>query len=232
MDWSAQCAAVIPCLNEAGTIASIVERCRGLLPTVFVIDDGSSDETARQADQAGARVLRHDRPHGKGVALELGWSAAHQAGFTWAMTLDGDGQHSPDDIPGFLTRALATEAKLIIGNRMAQAARMPFVRRFVNRWVSRKLSSAAGKEFPDALCGFRLVHLPSWSRLLLRTRNFEVESELLMAFHDAGHAIDFIPVQLRYDKERSKIHPVRDTVRWVKWYKGRRGGGGTVVRDE
>ena len=220
MDWSARCAAVIPCLNEAGTIASIVERCRRLLPTVFVVDDGSSDDTARQADQVGARVLRHDRPCGKGVALELGWGAAHQAGFTWAMTLDGDGQHAPEDIPTFLAHASATEARLIIGNRMAHAARMPRVRRFVNRWVSRRLSLAAEKEFPDALCGFRLVHLPAWSQLLLQTKNFEVESELLMAFHDAGHGIDFVPVQLIYSKERSKIRPVGDTVRWVRWYRG------------
>lgn len=222
MDWSARCAVVIPCLNEAGTIASLVEECRRLLPTAFVIDDGSSDGTARLADQAGACVLRHDRPQGKGVALELGWGAARQAGFTWAMTLDGDGQHAPEDIPSFLTHAGTTEAKLIIGNRMAHAAHMPFVRRFVNRWVSRQLSGAAGKDFPDALCGFRLVHLPSWSRLLLQTRNFEVESELLMAFHDAGHAIDFIPVQLIYRKERSKIRPMRDTVRWFQWFRGRR----------
>ena len=221
MDWSARCAVVIPCLNEAGTIASIVAQCRRRLPTVFVIDDGSSDDTAREADQAGARVLRHDRPRGKGVALEFGWGAAHQAGFAWAMTLDGDGQHSPNDIPIFLTHASATEAKLVIGNRMASAARMPFVRRLVNRWVSRQLSKAAGKEFPDALCGFRLVNLPAWSGMKLRTKNFEVESELLMAFHDAGHAIDFIPVQLLYQDERSKIHPVRDTVRWLRWYRGR-----------
>jgi glycosyltransferase involved in cell wall biosynthesis len=226
MDWSAQCAVVIPCLNEAGTIASIVGQCRRHLPTVIVVDDGSSDDTSRQANQAGAQVLRHDRPQGKGVALELGWGAALQAGFTWAMTLDGDGQHAPEDIPSFLARASATEARLIIGNRMGHASRMPLVRRWVNRWVSRQLSGAAGQEFPDALCGFRLVHLPAWSRLLLQTKNFEVESELLMAFHDAGHGIDFVPVQLIYHTERSKIHPVRDTVRWFRWYRGRRRGKG------
>src|SRR6185503_10862017 len=219
MDWSAQCAVVIPCLNEARTIASIVGECRRHLPTVFVVDDGSSDDTAREAATAGARVLRHDQPHGKGVALELGWGAACHAGFAWAMTLDGDGQHAPEEIPGFLIRASATDAKLIIGNRMADAARMPFVRRFVNRWISRQLSNVAGRHFPDALCGFRLVHLPSWSQLLLQTKNFEVESELLLAFHDAGHDIDFIPVQLLYRNERSKIHPVRDTVRWFRWWR-------------
>ena len=222
MDWSTRCAVVIPCLNEAGAIASIVGQCRRHLPTVIVVDDGSSDDTARQASRAGAQVLRHDRPRGKGVALELGWGAARQSGFMWAMTLDGDGQHSPEDIPHFLARATATEAKLIIGNRMAHASRMPLVRRLVNRWVSRQLSGAAGKEFPDALCGFRLVHLPDWSRLFLQTKNFEIESELLMAFHDAGHAIDFIPIQLIYNNERSKIHPVRDTVRWFRWFRGRR----------
>jgi len=218
MDWSTQCAIVIPCLNEAYAIASVVEQCRRHLPTVIVIDDGSTDDTGRLAARVGARVLRHDYPRGKGVALDLGWSAARQAGFTWAMTLDGDGQHAPEDIPGFLAAALSTDAKLIIGNRMAASAQMPFVRRFVNRWVSRKLSRAAGSNFPDALCGFRLVHLPSWSKLLLTTKNFEVESELLMAFHDAGHTIEFVPVQMIYQREKSKIHPLRDTRRWFRWF--------------
>ncbi len=224
MDWSAQCAVVIPCLNEARSIASVVEQCRRHLPTVIVIDDGSIDDTGKQAARAGARVIRHDRPIGKGAALEAGWSTARRAGFSWALTLDGDGQHSPEDIPLFLSRAGESQARLIIGNRMAHPARMPFVRRLVNRWVSRKLSAAAGRNFPDALCGFRLVHLPSWSRMLLTTKNFEVESELLMAFHDAGHAVEFVPVRLIYSGERSKIRPLQDTRRWFRWFRNYRDG--------
>ncbi|MEY2409472.1 MAG: hypothetical protein QOF48_2142 [Verrucomicrobiota bacterium] len=224
MDWSAQCAVVIPCLDEARTIASVVEQCRRHLATVIVIDDGSADDTGRQASRAGARVIRHDRPLGKGAALDAGWATARRAGFSWALTLDGDGQHSPEDIPLFLSMASMSDAKLVIGNRMGQPARMPSLRRFVNRWVSRTLSMAAGREFPDALCGFRLVHLPSWSKVLLTTKNFEVESELLMAFHDAGHAVEFVPVRLIYRKERSKIHPLRDTRRWFRWFRSYRDG--------
>ncbi len=63
------------------------------------------------------------------------------------------------------------------------------------------------------------MHLPSWSKLWLQTAHFEVESELLMAFHDAGHAVEFVPVQIIYRRERSKINPLRDTRRWFKWFR-------------
>lgn len=224
LDWTAQCAVVIPCLNEARAIGAVVEQARRHLPKVFVVDDGSTDETGRVAARAGARVLRQEQGLGKGAALAAGWHAAQKAGFTWAMTMDGDGQHAPEDIPIFLARAVASPSRLFIGNRMAGQARMPLVRRFVNRWVSRKLSDVAGKDFPDALCGFRLVHLPSWSKLWLQTAHFEVESELLMAFHDAGHAVEFVPVQIIYRRERSKINPLRDTRRWFKWFRKYREG--------
>src|SRR5687767_8311396 len=145
MDWSAQCAVVLPCLNEAMAVETIVRQTREYLPTVIVVDDGSSDGTGERALQAGADVLRHAEPQGKGAALQTGLKRARERGFTWAMTLDGDGQHSPEDIPAFLQHARQTGAALVVGNRMANASRMPWLRRQVNRWMSRRLSRIAGR---------------------------------------------------------------------------------------
>jgi glycosyltransferase involved in cell wall biosynthesis len=224
MDWPAQCAVVIPCLNEAAAIESLVRQTRDHLPAVIVVDDGSTDDTGERAARAGAEVLRHDQPQGKGAALQTGLKRARARGFAWAMTLDGDGQHSPEDIPVFLQHAGRTGAALIIGNRMADAGGMPWLRRQVNRWMSRRLSRLAGRTLPDTQCGFRLFKLDAWSRLPIATRHFEIESEMLLAFIGASHLIEFIPIQVIYKAEQSKIHPWRDTVRWFRWLRARRKG--------
>src|SRR5213083_2335267 len=149
MDWAVQCAAVIPCLNEAAAIETVVRGVRGHVSTVLVVDDGSTDRTALLAARAGAEVLRHDQPQGKGAALQTGLRCAWQRGFPWAMVLDGDGQHSPNDIPLFLQCAERTGAALVVGNRMKDPAQIPWLRWQVNRWMSRRLSHAAGRPLPD-----------------------------------------------------------------------------------
>jgi len=224
MDWPAQCAVVIPCLNEATAVETIVRQTREYLPTVIVVDDGSSDGTGERATQAGADVLRHEEPQGKGAALQAGLKCARERGFTWAMTLDGDGQHSPEDIPAFLQHAGCTGPALVIGNRMADASRMPWLRRQVNRWMSRRLSRLAGRVLPDTQCGFRLFRLDAWSQLSITTQHFEIESEMLLAFVEAGHRVEFIPIRVIYKAEQSKIHPWRDTLRWFRWLRTTRTG--------
>jgi hypothetical protein len=100
---------------------------------------------------------------------------------------------------------------------MTNAGRIPWLRRQVNRWMSRQLSRAARRPLPDSQCGFRLVQLASWSALHLRSRHFEIDSELLLAFIAAGHAVEFVPVQVIYKAEQSKIQPLSDACRWFRW---------------
>jgi glycosyltransferase involved in cell wall biosynthesis len=219
MNWAEDCAAVIPCLNEEATISSLIQGLRPLLPTVLVIDDGSTDRTRVLAEAEGAEVLCHPANRGKGAALRTGWGAAHSMGFTWAMTLDGDGQHSPEDVPAFLRCAEAHPAALVIGDRMGDAARMPWLRRRVNRWMSRRLSQAAGRPLPDSQCGCRLMNLDALATLALSTEHFEIESEVLLAFLGAHYEVRFVPIRSIYKREHSKIHPVRDTLRWLRWWR-------------
>jgi glycosyltransferase involved in cell wall biosynthesis len=219
MDWRSDCCVVIPCLNEALAIRDLVSRVQSHFSHILVVDDGSSDGTGAFAQAAGARVLRHDHPQGKGSALVHGWTTARQQGFTWAMTMDGDGQHAPEDLPAFLQCAEQTGARLIVGNRMTHPAGMPWLRRQVNRWMSRQLSRLAGCALPDTQNGFRLMHLDSWTNLTTTAGHFEIESEILWRFARAGHPIRFIPVRVIYERERSKIHPLRDTLRWLRWYR-------------
>jgi glycosyltransferase involved in cell wall biosynthesis len=217
MDWRAACVAVIPCLNEEETIGELVESVRQHVPTVFVVDDGSSDQTSLRARGAGATVFRLAASSGKGAALRTGWSHALEQGFPWALTMDGDGQHSPLDISGFLRCAEETSASLIVGNRMSQAARMPWLRRCVNRAMSWQLSRLAGQRLPDSQCGFRLMNMQDWALLPIQSSHFEIESEVLLLFAQAHLDIRFVPIQVIYKQEQSKIHPWRDTVRWLRW---------------
>ncbi|HUR44585.1 MAG TPA: glycosyltransferase family 2 protein [Candidatus Saccharimonadales bacterium] len=217
MDWASQCGVVIPCLDEAATIRRIVEEVRAILPEVWVVDDGSADGTAALAEQGGAKVIRSATSQGKGRALRMGWEEARKRGLSWVISMDGDGQHLPADIRRFLARAEAGAVDLVIGNRMSAPAGMPWLRRTVNGWMSRKLSRHAGIFVPDSQCGFRMMRLEAYSKVKLETDHYEIESEVLLAFARAKLQIDFVPIAVIYRQEQSKIHPLRDTVRWFRW---------------
>lgn len=222
------CAAVIPCRNEAGTIADVVRGARMHLDTVIVVDDASRDDTLSRARAAGAVVLRHDVHRGKGASLAEGWTEAARRGLRWVLLLDGDGQHSTDDIPRFLS-ASTEQIPLWIGNRFNNPDAIPWGRRVVNRWMSRQVSQLAGTSIPDSQCGYRLMHLPTLMSLSLHTQHFEIESEMCVAFARAGKRIGFVPVEVRYGAEVSKISPLRDAIRWWRWYASVRRGQNTVT---
>jgi glycosyltransferase involved in cell wall biosynthesis len=218
VDWQQQCAAIIPCLNEAKAIARLVASVRGHLPVVIVVDDGSWDQTGAEARAVGADVLRLPRNQGKGAALRAGLHYAQAQGFAWGLTLDGDGQHLAEDMPAFFTCAETTGADLVIGNRLGTPDAMPWLRRSVNRWMTARLSFLCGRSLADSQCGFRLIRIGTWAALPLRTEHFEVESEFLVEFVRAGHRVEFVPVQTLYPARGSKIHPVVDSWRWFRWW--------------
>ena len=151
------CAAVIPCFNEARTIAPLVAAVRQYLPLVMVVDDGSTDGTPGLA-RAPARCWS--------VIVEISAKAPRsepdcpwhwKQGFEWALTLDGDGQHAPGGFAGVACECAGqTGASLVIGNRMHDARAIPWLRRQVNRWMSRKLSQlrrAGTCRTRNAVCG-------------------------------------------------------------------------------
>ncbi|MBI5383339.1 MAG: glycosyltransferase family 2 protein [Verrucomicrobia bacterium] len=210
----------MPCFNEARTIAPLVAEARQIAKEIIVVDDGSTDDTRGRAKQAGACVLRHSQNRGKGAALRTGLIHAHQRGFSWAITLDGDGQHRPGNIPLFLECADRTAAALVIGNRFHNARALPWLRRWVNRWISRQLSARAGRPLPDTQCGFRLIYLKTWAVLEHAANHFEVESEMLLSFLAAGHRVEFVPIEvIGRGPRRSRIQPLVDSWRWWKWWR-------------
>jgi len=208
---------VIPCFNEAARIGSVIAGAQKYLANVLVVDDGSSDATAGRAALAGAEVVRLAVNSGKGTALQAGWRRAREMGFIWVLMLDGDGQHAAEDIPNFFNTAEKTGATLVVGNRMANSAAMPWLRRLTNQWMSQRISSLTGARLPDSQCGFRLAHLETLLNLPVRASRFEIESAMLVAFLKAGQSVEFVPVQTIYHNRVSNIKPLADSVRWLRW---------------
>jgi glycosyltransferase involved in cell wall biosynthesis len=210
---------LIPAFNEALYIADVVERARQHVVEVVVIDDGSSDGTADIARTAGATCLQLSANCGKASALRTGIDYARKRNFTHVITLDGDGQHLPEDIPVMLRVAEETGADLIIGARSFDRTRMPRSRYFSNVIGSRLASALVGCEIRDSQSGFRLFRLDKLDEGKLRSRCYELEMEILIKMARSGCTIAHAPIRMVYDEgqARSKMKPVRDTVRVCLW---------------
>lgn len=210
-------AAVIPAYCEEAHVGGVVERTLAQLDHVLVVDDGSSDATAARARAAGAEVIVHPENRGKGEAIKSGlrhWLSQEEIAFT--VLLDADGQHLPDEIGRFLAAASAVEAGLFVGTRMGDVRAMPFVRREVNRYMSRRISRLCGQAVPDTQCGYRMLGRALVPHVLDGTSRFDYETEMLIIASRAGFQIASVPISTIYSDEVSSIHPVRDTLRFFK----------------
>ena len=225
-----QTAAVIPAYNDEKHIGDVARRTRQRIDHVVVVDDGSTDQTAQRAREAGAEVIVHHKNLGKGEAIKTGlghWfggatSSGHLEGgphrqITWAVLLDSDGQHLPEEIDRFLSAAdVATQPAFFIGTRMNNLAGMPLVRRVVNRYMSRQISRLCGQEIPDTQCGYRMIDRQLVPELLRGGHRFEYETEVLITSSRKGYRIESVPITTVYSDEVSKIHPMRDALRFLK----------------
>jgi glycosyltransferase involved in cell wall biosynthesis len=201
--------ALVPAHDEAPRIAAVVRGAAAHLP-VLVVDDGSADDTARVAREAGARVLEQRPNAGKGAALRAGFRAALEAGHDAVVTIDGDGQHDPAEIPLFLA-AFASGAPggppdLVVGRR--DFGQMPPARRLANTIGGRAFSWAVGAEVPDNQSGYRLVGRRLMEASLASAeRGFEFEVEMLATCIARGWPVAWVPIRTIYTGGPSHIRP-------------------------
>ena len=204
--------ALVPAHDEAPRLGGVVEGARRHVP-VLVVDDGSRDATADLAEGAGATVIRQSPNQGKGAALRAGFAAALEGGADAVITLDGDGQHDPAEIPAFLgeraRRVISGDpAELIVGARSFR--RMPPMRRLANWLGTVALSAALGRWIADNQSGYRLVGRRLMAAMLdSRERGFAFEVEMIAVCLREGWSIAWIPVRTIYADERSHIQPAR-----------------------
>ncbi len=211
-------AIVIPAHNEAQNIGPLVAAIRALDYDCLVIDDGSMDTTGTLASQAGAVVLKTASKSGKGHALRIGFEYVLKNAYDALIAMDGDGQHSPADIPAFVDCYKTTGADIICGNRMQNPRGMPLVRWLTNSFMSWFISLVCHQPIPDTQCGFRLIKTQVLQAMTLECSDFEIETEVLVKASKKGFKVASVGVQSIYNGEVSKIRPVRDTFRFLAYF--------------
>ncbi len=178
--------------------------------SILVIDDGSSDDTGRIAADYGVRVIRHKKNLGKGAALRSGFG--ERSGHRYILTIDGDGQHQPEESLLFYTKI--GKYDLVIGYRFDRRG-MPWDRILSNRLTSLILSLLTNQQIFDSQCGFRLIRSDALNGVRLRTNRFETESELIIKLAQKGKRIGWVPITTIYRREKSKINHLLDTLRFI-----------------
>lgn len=214
---------LIPVYNLARTIGSLVSEIINIGIDVVVVDDGSQDNSGSIAEANGAIVLRHTKNRGKGASLRDGFEYILDKEYQAVITMDGDGQHNPKDIPKFIAKALSLTLKgtrkkeIIIGNRMSDVKNMPPARRLTNKFMSFLISTIIGQNIPDTQCGYRLITRSVLEKIKLTTSKYETDSEILIAAGQEGFGIDSIDIETIYQREISQIKPLIDTLRFIKF---------------
>jgi hypothetical protein len=204
---------VIPVFNEAETLERIVGRARRH-GQVLVVDDGSSDASAETAARAGADVVRFGRRQGKGDALRRGFAETLARGAERCLTLDGDGQHDPDEIPRLLAAAGDEPEALVVGNRLGGgAAVIPAERLAAMRVAGFFIDWLIGRPLRDTQSGFRVYPARLLAAVAPRGGGFVFETEMLVRAAAAGFAIVETPVTARhFPQRRSRFRPGRDGI--------------------
>ena len=211
------CAVVIPTYNNDRTLGGVIAGVRRYCADIFVVNDGSTDRTAEVlASTEGIRTIAYARNRGKGYALRRGLRAAREAGFRYALTIDSDGQHYPDDIARFIERIERRPDTLLIGARNLTADNMPARNTFANRFSNFWYLVETGRRLEDTQSGFRLYPLRRLGRLRSLCSRYEFEVEVIVRAAWSGVEVENIPVRVYYapDGERvSHFRPLRDFTR-------------------
>ncbi len=209
---------VIPAYNEAATIRDVASRSARQIEHVIVVDDGSTDGTAEAVVGLPVIVLRQAANCGKAASLWRGFQHALGAGGSGIVTLDGDGQHAPEDIPRLIAQAVSHPETMIIGGRRRDQRRAAFWRYAANRVSDFWISWAAGYPIEDSQSGFRVYPASLLRRATIqhgKARSFVFESEILIEATRLGYRI--LPVSIetlrRPGARPSYFRPVLDIAR-------------------
>lgn len=206
--------AIIPAFNEEGRIGAVIASLRALGLRVLVVNDGSRDGTAREAEAAGALVITQTNG-GKGRAILAGarWAAARQ--HAAILLIDGDGQHDPREAPGLIA-AWQAGADLVIGCRTRCSVQQPLYRKCFNRLSSLLVTLAAGRRIVDSQSGFRCCDPRLLLRLPFSGMRYDLETEMCVLAARSGQHIAEVPITAIYNDKKSGVHPIFDTYRFFR----------------
>ena len=209
---------VVPAYEAGRSIAELVRALRHATSApIIVVDDGSRDDTAVRAREAGAEVLRHPQNLGKGAALKTGWVHARALGAGAAVTMDADGQHPAEEALRLFNHPAGRRALVLAVRDLARDG-APKPSRFSNAFSNAWVSLFAKKRLRDTQCGLRRYPLPETLELGLESTGYELETEVIIRAVRAGLPIVEEPVRVVYpppEERLSHFHSVRDPARIV-----------------
>jgi len=206
--------ALIAAFNEEAQVAGVVKGTAPHASPVVVVDDGSTDNTAAVARDAGAIVIRHDRNLGKGCAIRTGLEYVLKQRCSHVLFLDADFQHDPVEIPRLVASAEKGHGDFVIGEREFRKDAMPAARFHANVIGSAILSRFIGADVADSQSGFRLIRADLLRRVQFTGTGYEIETEMLIKLVRAGANVDRVTIRrLQYEGAHSKIRPIWDTTR-------------------
>jgi glycosyltransferase involved in cell wall biosynthesis len=192
--------AVIPAFNEQITIGSVVILAGHYAEKVIVIDDGSTDDTARVAQTAGAEVIRTGTNSGKAHAMFLGLLRAREQGCKAVVMLDADGQHHASDIPSIASAAMGGDADLVIGSRfLKNTDNIPLYRQFGQKTLNLFTNLGCQKSVTDSQSGYRALSRKALDFIDFKSDGYNLESDMIAHFDANRLVIREVPISIRYD---------------------------------
>jgi glycosyltransferase involved in cell wall biosynthesis len=205
--------AAIPCLNEQRCIGSVVVVTKKFVDSVIVVDDGSTDATAEVAAAAGASVHKHDQNRGYGAAIRSALEKGRQFGADILITLDGDGQHDPRDIPELVKPLLEGEADIVLGSRFLRKGKKPPLYRRMGQMILTTITNmGSGQAVSDSQSGFRAYSSKALSELTLSESGMSASSEIQFAIGQSGLKVAEVPIDVAY-MDRAKRNPLGHAIR-------------------
>jgi len=172
--------ACIPAFNVGNQIAEVIKKSQKYVDKVIVCDDGSEDDTYLNAKLSGAIVLKHDKNLGKGAALQTLFQKAKDLQADIIVTIDGDGQFLPEEIPVLIEPIKIEQFDVVIGNRFLDTKEMPTYRKAGNKILDKFTKLAANLPFEDTQSGFRAYSKNALEKISFFTNGFGVDSEILI----------------------------------------------------
>lgn len=202
--------AAIPCLNEGQFIGDIVTRTRRYVDKVVVIDDGSTDNTSKAARAAGADVIKNEIKQGAGAATRAAFEMAKTCNASVLITLDGDGQHDPDEIPKVLAPILRGEADLVIGSRflLEKHKQAPKYRKFGIDIITGLYNLGSKFRVSDSQSCFRAHSRRLLEAINITEKGFGFSVQVLIEARKKSLVIVEVPVSCIYHSEGSTLNPI------------------------
>ena len=204
----------IPAFNESDIIGKIIRECKKYSDLVIVCDDGSSDNTYFEAESAGAIVVKHNQNLGKGAALRTLFKTAIEHDSDVVVTIDGDGQFLPEEIPNVMSPVIQKKSDIVIGYRFETSDEMPSYRKVGNKFLDKITNMASELPFRDTQSGFRSYSKKALEMIKFSTNGFGADSEILIDASKKGLKISEQKSTVLYNtgSKTSTKNPMSHTV--------------------